>query len=95
MFAADTQVTTPRAERYLRALCNHFNRKVTASYSGSRGMVEFGFGTCEMNVDAETLSIHVEADNAEHFARVKHVVADHLERFAATEALRVSWSDQG
>ncbi len=28
-----------RAERYLKALCNHFNRKVTASYKGNRGMV--------------------------------------------------------
>lgn len=95
MFAAHAQVTTPRAERYLKALCNHFNRKVTASYDGNRGMVQFGFGTCEMNADEETLSIHIEADTADDFGRVKYVVADHLERFAANESLRVSWTDQG
>lgn len=93
-FAAHTQVTTPRAGRYLKALCNHFNRKVTASYKGHRGMVQFGFGRCEMSADADTLSIRVEADNADNFARVKLVVADHLERFSAAEALRVLWIDQ-
>jgi len=95
MLSAQTQVTTERAGRYLKALCNHFNRKVTAEYDGDRGNVQFSFATCQMNVEGDSLVIRVQAEKADDFARVKYVVADHLERFAANyEAFQVHWVDQ-
>lgn len=91
MFTAHARVETPKASRYLKALCNHFNRKVTAEYDDNRGTVQFGFGDCEMDADDHVLVIRVQADNDENFARVKYVVSDHLERFSGDEALQVAW----
>jgi hypothetical protein len=93
MLKAHAQVETPKAERYLKALCNHFSHKVTAEYDDRHGTVQFGFGTCEMDADGHLLRLHVGAVDAENFTRVKAVVADHLERFSGDEALRVTWQD--
>lgn len=93
MFKANMQVQTPKATRYLKALCNHFNRKVTAEYSDQHGTVQFGFGYCEMDATDDLLSIRVQAEDEENFTRVKYVVADHLERFAADDELQLTWSE--
>ena len=92
-YRANAQVETPKAERYMKALCNHFSHKVTAEYTDQRGNVQFGFGSCEMNADANTLVVRIEADDVENFGRVKQVIADHLERFSGDEALKLEWSD--
>lgn len=93
-FSAQAQVVTPKAERYLKALCNHFSHKVTATYDNNQGQVQFGFGYCEMEADSNQLNFRIQADDAENFERVKYVVSDHLERFSGDEALKVLWVDQ-
>ncbi len=94
MLKAQAQVETPKAARYLKALCNHFSRKVDANYDEQRGTVQFGFGVCEMYVSDTTLTLHIHAEGDENLARVKAVVADHLQRFSGDEALQVKWVDQ-
>lgn len=94
LLQAHAQVETPKAARYLKALCNHFSHKVTAEHTENLGHVHFGIGICDMDVSDSTLSLHVQADSAENFARVKAVVADHLTRFSGDEALAVVWKDQ-
>lgn len=91
MLSATATVPTQKASRYLKALCNHFNQKVTAEYDENRGTVDFGFGHCQMDADEATLVIHIQAENKDDFARVKYVVSDHLERFSGNEALQTSW----
>lgn len=91
MLSAKSTVQTEKASRYLKALCNHFSRKVTAEYDDNRGNVDFGFGYCQMLAEENSLSINIQADDEDKFGRVKFVVADHLERFSGDEALKVEW----
>ncbi|MBZ0297126.1 MAG: DUF2218 domain-containing protein [Anaerolineae bacterium] len=90
---AHAKVEVTKASRYLKALCNHSNRKVTAEHSDDHGVVQFGFGYCEMEADADALTIHIQAEDSENFDRVKAVVGDHLERFANNE-FQVEWVDR-
>jgi hypothetical protein len=95
MLSARATVETQKADRYMRALCNHFARKVTAEYEGNHGTVQFGFGNCEFDVTDNALNILVQAEDNERLAQVKDVVGGHLERFAASaEALTVEWIDE-
>jgi hypothetical protein len=91
MFTAYAQVKTKKAERYLKALCNHFNQKISATYSDHHGEVQFGFGYCEMDAESNMLVLLIQADDDENFTRVKYIVTDHLERFAKSEGLVVNW----
>jgi uncharacterized protein len=91
MLKAQAQVETPKAERYLKALCNHFSHKVRASYEDTRGSVDFGIGNCEMYAQEGRLDFHIQAADQENLERVKYVVADHLERFSGDEKLQVAW----
>jgi hypothetical protein len=93
MLKAQASVTTPKAGRYLKALCNHFNQKVTAEYTDERGIVQFGFGYCEMFAEADVLKIRIQSETEENFERVKYVVSDHLERFSGDEPLTITWEE--
>ena len=86
-------IETDKAERLMKALCNHFARKITAGYEDGRGYVQFQDGKCELTATPKTLRLQVEAENAENLSRVKKVVADHLLRFAPAEKLEINWSD--
>ena len=86
-------INTNKAERLMKALCNHFARKITAGYEGDKGYVQFQDGKCELTATPNTLTLQVQAENAEHLSRLKQVVVDHLLRFAPGEDLQVHWSD--
>lgn len=90
---AVAEVATPKASRYLKALCNHFARKVTATYDDNHGRVNFPFGDCQLQATDSTLHLTVTAESEAMFIRTKEVVADHLVRFSANEELIVTWVD--
>ena len=91
VYAATANVKTDKAVRYLKALCNHFKRKVEASYEGNHGVAHFPFGKCTMEATDEALLIQITAPSEEMFGRVKYVVADHLVRFSGEDELVVDW----
>jgi len=93
MLKAQASVETEKASRYLKALCNHFDRKVKAEYNDTQGTVAFGFADCQMEAIDSTLKISIQAETEENFGRVKYVVSDHLIRFAPNESLIVDWVD--
>lgn len=90
---ATARVMTLKASRYLKALCNHFDRKANAHYDDTSGQIQFPFGECTLEVIDDALLIQVVAESETMFTRVKHVVADHLVRFAVKEELTVNWAD--
>lgn len=90
--SASAFVITPKASRYLKALCNHFNRKGSASYEGDLGRVSFPFGECEMEAKETGLHITVTAPTDTKFSRIKSVIDSHLIRFGGEqEELKVDW----
>jgi hypothetical protein len=86
-------VNTDKAERLMKALCNHFSNKTSAHYEGDKGYVEFRDGKCELTATASTLTLQVEAQNAESHARLAQVVGDHLQRFTPGEDLAIRWGE--
>ena len=88
-------IETERAERLMKALCNHFSRKTKAGYEGNHGDIHFKYGICRLDVFPSSLKIQVEAENEENLTRTKKVVVEHLLRFSPAETLQVDWdSDQ-
>ena len=88
-----TAISTNRAERLMKALCNHFARKIDAGYEGDKGYIKFGDGTCEITAASDVLTLKVEAENAENIERVKRVVVDHLLRFTPDEEIKIDWQN--
>lgn len=94
MYKAQAAVATPKASRYLKALCNHFSHKVTAEYTESQGKIQFGAANCVMNAQDDTLVIEIQSEQTADRDRIKQVMASHLERFAPGENLVITWVDQ-
>lgn len=92
-YKATAHVRTAKASRYLKALCNHFARKVEARYDDDYGRVQFPFGDCELQATADALHMTVTAVDETMFVTAKAVVADHLVRFGEKDELTVNWVD--
>jgi len=84
---------TDKAERLMKALCNHFARKITARYEGNKGYIEFGDGKCEITANSNTLIFQAEADIVEGLDHVKRAVEKHLLRFTSGEDFQFDWKD--
>jgi uncharacterized protein len=86
-------IETDKAERLMKALCNHFARKITARYEGNKGYIEFQDGKCELTATATTLVFHAEAVTADGLTHVMQAVASHLSRFTPGEDIPFNWRD--
>ena len=91
---AEARVATGNASHYIKVLCNHFGRKVSAEFTATQGSVRFPFGVCQLSGDSEALALRVQADNDEQLAQLKDVVGGHLEKFARRgEVISVQWQN--
>jgi hypothetical protein len=88
-----TSIQTDKAERLMKALCNHFARKITARYEGNKGYIDFGDGKCEITATSSTLTFQVEAENTDNLSLVERVIGDHLVRFTPGEDIQITWRD--
>jgi len=85
-------LTTPNASRYLQQLCKHFQHKRPVSFDPRQGHIAFSQGTCALSADDDTLTLQLEALDADTMPQLQDVVARHLVRFAFREDLTVAWS---
>jgi hypothetical protein len=86
-------IETDKAERLMKALCNHFARKITARYEGDKGYIEFGDGKCEITSTPSMLIFQAEADTADGLDHVKRAVEKHLLRFSPEDNFQIHWSE--
>ena len=87
-------VQIEKAPRYMKALVNHFSRKTNAAYDGDSGDIEFDFGRCDIQTDADTLSFALNSPTHEELERLKFVVDKHLIRFSQNEIVELAWEAQ-
>jgi len=65
---------------------------VRAEWSDTRGAVTFTpGGTCSLTADGTTLTLRIEAEDAESLRRIQDTLARDLDRFGRRDALTVSW----
>ena len=86
-------IQTDKAERLMKALCNHFARKIPAKYEGDKGYIEFGDGKCEITATSSTLKFQAEAESTDGLDHVKRAVVKHLSRFSPEENFQFNWKD--
>jgi uncharacterized protein len=86
-------IETDKAERLMKALCNHFARKITARYEGDKGYIEFGGGKCEITATSSTLKFLAESETTDGLDHVKRAVEKHLLRFTPEDNYHFHWSE--
>lgn len=85
------RVATDRGGRYGKQLCQHFSRKVPATWDDNRGEATFPGGSCTFLVEPDALVIRATAADETGLSQVEQVVGSHLERFSQRDALSVHW----
>ena len=94
MLTSRSSFETDNASRYIAQLCKHFAHKVAASFDETRGEAALPSGPATMEARNGALHFEVQAETPEQLARGKHIIEDHIVRFAFREKLeRLDWSD--
>ena len=88
---ATATVQTKKAQRYMKAMVNHFGQKTTAAYEADSGYVEFGFGRCDIEAQSDTLSFRLNSSGNEGLDRLKWMVDKHITRFSQNEISALTW----
>ncbi|MBB94133.1 MAG: 2,4-dihydroxyhept-2-ene-1,7-dioic acid aldolase [Rhodobacteraceae bacterium] len=76
---------TPNASRYLQQLCKHFAHKVAVDYDDNTGRADLPPGPAVMTATPKDLTVVVEAVDEDGIALARHIIDDHLTRFAFRE----------
>ena len=100
---AEAEVETERASRYLAELCEHLNnkaqahpdRRVRVQWSKTHGTADFGWGRCTMQATTNLLSLRADADDQDALHQMEEFVTRHLEKYGATDELKVDWKQPG
>jgi hypothetical protein len=94
MSSATAQVPTAHASRYLQQLCKHWSHKFPVDFTPQHGRIDLPVAVCTLDAGDAALTLHLEAP-ADQIERLEGVVAEHLQRFAFKEDLRIEWSAAG
>jgi uncharacterized protein len=91
MKLAEARIATDRGSIYLQQLCKHFAHRLPVEFTPQQGQITFSVGTCRLQADATTLTLHAEAADDAQLAQLEDVVARHLVRFAFREPPAIVW----
>ncbi len=86
-------IATAKASRYLQQLCKHFSHKRPVEFTPETGWIEFDFGKADLAAGPDGLTMTANAGSDEDLARLRRVMASHLERFAFREELTINWDN--
>ena len=95
MSVSVARVPTGSASRYLQQLAKHWSHKMEVAFTAEEGTIAFPNGSrLEMKADSATLDVVLHVPDGEDVARMRGVVASHLDRFAFREApLTFDWRE--
>lgn len=94
MPTTETHIATPSASKYLQQLCKHWSHKFAVNFTPDKGRVPFGDNRAAIfEATPDTLTMRIEAADAEALTRLEGVVVEHLKRFSFREDLgNIEWS---
>jgi uncharacterized protein len=94
MLSLHARYETPNGSKYLKQLCKHFAHKVQVEYDDVEGRADLPPGPATMVADAEGVSFTITAEDEKGLAMGRHIIEDHLKRFAFRENFAaLTWSE--
>jgi len=89
---ATAEISTAKASGYLQQICKHFGHKIEVEFDANKGKIAFPFGHAELAAELDALTLNASAGNEDDLAKLKQVLASHLERFAFRESFEITWN---
>ena len=79
MLQSSLTVQSPKADRYMKSLANHFARKVQVDWDGElRATVHFPMGPCTIHSEGESLTFDCSAESEQALAAMQGVIDAHV-----------------
>jgi hypothetical protein len=63
----------------------------TTEWSGTDGIIDFGWGRCTLHASDEELLLHAEADDQQHLHRIQDALTTRLQQISHRDQLTISW----
>ena len=92
MPASQATIATADGRRLIKRLLTHWGHRFEVRFDASSGHVPFDADThADFDAGPDTLSVRIETADHERLERMQQVVAEHLQRMARGETLRIEW----
>jgi hypothetical protein len=62
------------------------------SWTGTDGVIDFGWGRCTLHATSEALTLHAEAGDQQQLQRIQDGIGARLERIGRRDQLTVTWT---
>lgn len=83
---------TSNASKYLQQLCKHFAHKIEVEFDETSGRAALPAGPATLTATDDALRVEISAETGEGLERARHVIDDHLKRFAFREGFeQMAW----
>lgn len=76
---------TPHGSRYLQQLLKHLAHRIAVDYDDRQGSAALPSGPARLVADPDSLTIEITAEDEAGLDRARHIIDDHLKRFAFRE----------
>ena len=76
---------TQQASKYLQQLCKHFAHKIEVDYDAQSARMALPTGPATLAADETTLTARISGADDAALERARHIIDDHLKRFAHRE----------
>ncbi|WP_028237931.1 DUF2218 domain-containing protein [Stutzerimonas azotifigens] len=91
MLESNATVSTANSQRLVNRLCKHWGHKFPVHLHDEGGDIELSLGHCALRHCEQGLEVRLRAEDEAALARLREVVADHLQRMAGDETLGFDW----
>jgi hypothetical protein len=89
--SARGEASTVNATKILRRLCKHWSHKYAVEFDDSDGTIQLRDTRCTLQAMPDRLRVTLASPDDAVLARMREVVAEHLQRMSGDEALAVRW----
>jgi len=94
MLTSTGRFETRNGSKYLQQLGKHFGHKIEVTFDDKTGEFALPPGPATLTADDTGLSAQISAQDDEGLKVAKHIIDNHLERFAFREEFRdMNWQD--
>ncbi|SDN65454.1 hypothetical protein SAMN05216196_1011202 [Lutimaribacter pacificus] len=76
---------TSNGARYLQQLCKHFAHKIPVEYDAEKGTADLPPGPARLTATDAALRVEITASDEDGLKLARHIIDDHLKRFAFRE----------
>lgn len=84
-------IDTPHGKQYLRKLCMHFARMAPATFTDTKGLIDFPFGSCRIFLGPGHMRLTIETGSPRQADEAERTLQEPMLKIVSRDKAVVTW----